>query len=114
SSIHDLAWMPSSTLSDQIAENIMGYRNSVGAKYAESRLTRGAIMSNEELEWQRNHPYSLLTTVAEVFDGLPGRRILVYLSGGFPLTTPGDIERDQGGLTPKLRTLMRSLSGSGV
>jgi VWFA-related protein len=114
SSIHDLAWMPSSSLSDQIAENIMGYRNSVGAKYAESRLTRGAIMSNEQLEWQRNHTYSLLTTVAEVFDGLPGRRILVYLSGGFPLTTPGDIERDQGGFTPKLRTLMRGLSGSGV
>ncbi len=114
SAIHDLAWMPSSALSDQIAENVIAYRSTGGVDYAQRRLERGAMMSNEQLDWQREHTYALLTTVAEVFDGLPGRRILVYLSGGFPMTTAGDIERDQGGFTPKLRNLIRTLSASGV
>jgi len=112
--ISGLAWMPSSSLSDQIAENVIAYRSRGGVDYVQPRLERGAILSNQQLEWQREHTYSLLTTVAEVFDGLPGRRILVYLSGGFPMTTPGDIERDQGGFTAKLRNLIRTLSGSGV
>ncbi len=112
--IKGLTWMPSSSLSDQIAENVLAYRSRGGVDYVQPRLERGAFLSNETLEWQRDHTYALLTTVAEVFDGLPGRRILVYLSGGFPMTTPGDIERDQGGFTAKFRGLIRALGASGV
>ena len=112
--IRGLAWMPSSALSDEIAENVMAYRSRGGVNYVQPRLERGAYLSSQQLEWQREHTYALLTTVAEVFDGLPGRRILVYLSGGFPMTTPGDIERDSGGFTQKLRGLIRTLSASGV
>ena len=52
--------------------------------------------------------------LASLFRGLPGRRVLVLASPGFPMTTAGDARNGSGGFTPKFRELIRSLAAYGV
>lgn len=103
-----------SDLSDELAESVMAYRSRAGVGYMEQRLRRRAFLYTEMLDWQREAFYRSLQSLSDLFAGLPGRRILVLLSGGFPMTTPGDVQRESGGFTPAFRELIRKLAASGV
>src|SRR6185436_6951262 len=78
------------------------------------RLDRLSVTAAEQLDWQREHIYDALNNVAALFQGLPGRRVLVLASPGFPLTTAGDGKTGAGGFTLKFRELIRSLASYGV
>lgn len=103
-----------SDLSDELVESVAAYRSRAGIHYMEQRLRRRAFLYTEMLDFQREAFYRSLQSLSDLFAGLPGRRVLVLLSGGFPMTSAGDIERESGGFTPAFRELIRKLAASGV
>ncbi len=112
--IDDVVWMPTNSMADDIAESVLAYRSQAGKDYMQPRLERAALLQQQQVDWLREHFYRSLATFGQVFEGLPGKRILVLLSGGFPMTTPGDVSREQGGFTPEFQRLIRALSRAGV
>lgn len=112
--IEKVAWMPASDLSEGITESVVGGTMTPTAPYAKERLQNQATNVASELDWRRGHVYQSLTDIASVFQALPGRRILVLASAGFPMTTTTDINLQTGGFTPKFRDLIRSLAAYGV
>jgi VWFA-related protein len=112
--IDKIVWMSPSTLQDDIAESVLSSASIGAAPLMEGRLGNLSVTAAEQLDWQREHTYVALNDLATVFRGLPGRRVLVLASPGFPMTTPGDAKTGAGGFTPKFRDLIRSLASYGV
>ena len=113
-SIEKIAWMPASSLQDDIAESVLSYSSTGNNPLAKERLTQMSALATSQLDWRRNHVYEQLDHLAEVFQGLPGRRILVLASPGFPMTTTGDVRLQTGGFTLAFQKLVRDLARLGV
>jgi VWFA-related protein len=113
-SIEKVTWMAASSLQDDIADSILSANSQGFAPVMKSRLTGLSVNAAQQLDWQREHVYETLNNLAAVFRGLPGRRVLVLASPGFPLTTAGDQKTGSGGFTPRFRELIRSLAEFGV
>lgn len=112
--IDKVSWMSSSSLQDDIAESVLSYGTATTAPLMRDRLAMLSINAAQQLDWQREHVYSSLNNLATLFQSLPGRRVLVLASPGFPMTTPGDRATGSGGFTLKFRDLIRSLAAYGV
>ena len=112
--IDRVAWMSPSSLQDDIAESVLSYGSTGSAPFMRERLGNLSVTAAEQLDWQREHTYVALNDLANVFRGLPGRRVLVLASPGFPMTTPGDAKTGAGGFTLKFRDLIRSLASYGI
>jgi VWFA-related protein len=112
--IERVAWMPASSLQDDISESVLGYDARGTNPIAQERLTGLSGLATNQLDWQRNHIYESLEGLAQVFQNLPGKRIMVLASPGFPLTTTGDLRLQTSGFTPKFQSLLRTLSRAGV
>ena len=112
--IEKIAWMPASSLQDDINESVLAYSSTGSNPLAQERLTQMSTLAGSQLEWRRNHIYDQLDDLAEVFQGLPGRRILVLASAGFPMTTSVDVRLHTGGFTPGFQKLIRDLARIGV
>jgi VWFA-related protein len=112
--INKVTWMSASSLQDDIAESVLSYGSTGSAPYMKQRLGNLSVPAAEQLDWQREHTYVALNDLAFLFRGLPGRRVLVLASPGFPMTTPGDAKTGAGGFTPKFRELIRTLASYGV
>jgi len=112
--IDKITWMSPSSLQDDIAESVLSYRSAGSSPLMKQRLSNLSVTAAEQLDWQREHTYASLNNLAELFRGLPGRRVLVLASPGFPMTTPGDAKTGAGGFTLKFRELIRSLAAYGV
>jgi VWFA-related protein len=112
--IEKVAWFEASTFQEQISESILAYQSESAAKRMQERLTNSAPLEGERLDWTRQHVYRSLASLAEAFQSLPGRRVLVLVSGGFPMTAPGDVERMRGGFTNEFRDLVKAMGRSGV
>jgi len=113
-SIDKVAWMPASSLQDGIAGSILGDQGSGTDPLMKQRLTEQAANVSSELDWTREHIYESLENLTGIFQGMPGRRILVLVSPGFPMTTTGDVKQQSGGFTIKFESLIRALSKYGV
>jgi VWFA-related protein len=113
-SIEKVSWMAASSLQDDIAESVLSYSSTGASPLMQDRLANFSVTAAQQLDWQREHVYASLNNLAAVFRGLPGRRVLVLASPGFPMTTPGDQISGAGGFTPKFRELIRSLAKYGV
>jgi VWFA-related protein len=112
--IEAIGWMPNEGFEDEIAESVLAYRSRAGAAVMPERITRGAILNHQTLDWTRDSFYRMLQSVAGVFEGLPGRHVLVLLSPGLPMTTAGDFNRETGGFTLLFRELLKELARQGV
>jgi VWFA-related protein len=112
--IDRVTWMPPSVFEDELAEAVMSYRGRGSVPYTESRLKQGSLLYHRALDWQREKFYETVRSIGDLMQGLPGKHVLVLMSGGFPMTTPGDITMAEGGFTPGLRELIRSLARAGV
>lgn len=112
--IDKVTWMSPSSLQDDIAESVLAYSTAASAPLMTQRLGNLSVTAAEQLDWQREHTYTSLNDLVSVFRGLPGRRVLVLASPGFPMTTPGDARTGAGGFTLKFRELIRSLAAYGV
>jgi VWFA-related protein len=112
--IERVAWMPASSMEDQIDESILGDATAAGKDYLKGRLENSSLTAGQQMEWQREHIYQSLTDLASIFQGMPGRRVLVLASPGFPMTTAADQRLQTGGFTLKFRDLIRSLATYGV
>lgn len=113
-SIERIPWMPGSTLADDIAESVMAYRSRAGYKMMEPRLEQQSQLEAERLDWTREHFYRGLQDLQDVFRALPGKRVLVVASAGFPMTAAGRYQRELGGFTPEFKELVRLLQRTGV
>ena len=109
-----VSWMAASSLQDDIAESVLSYGSSGATPLMQDRLANLSVSAAQQLDWQREHVYTSLNDLSSLFRGLPGRRVLVLASPGFPMTTPGDARTGAGGFTPKFRELIRSLAAFGV
>jgi VWFA-related protein len=114
SAIEKIAWMPASSLQDDINESVLAYSSTGNNPLAQQRLTEMSQLVTSQLEWRRNHAYEQLDQLSEVFGALPGRRILVLASPGFPMTTTGDMKIQTGGFNLTFQKLIRDLSRLGV
>ena len=112
--IDQVSWMSASSMQDDIAESVLSYGTASSAPLMRERLAGLSINSSQQLDWQREHVYSSLNNLATLFQSLPGRRVLVLASPGFPMTTPGDRATGSGGFTLKFRDLIRTLAAYGV
>lgn len=112
--IDRVSWMPASSLQDDISESVLAYNSAGNNPIMQERLTGMSALATSQLDWQRNHVYESLEGLAPIFEGLPGKRILVLASPGFPMTTAGDLRQQLGGFTPKFQSLVRTLSRLGV
>jgi VWFA-related protein len=112
--IDKISWMAASSLQDDIAESVLSYGGTGTYPLMEERLSNLSVNAAQQLDWQREHVYASLNNLASLFRGLPGRRVLVLASPGFPMTTAGDARTGSGGFTPKFRELIRSLAAYGV
>jgi VWFA-related protein len=112
--IEKVSWMASSHLQDDIAESILSDSSRGFASTMKERLANSSVTAGQELDWQREHVYDSLNDLASLFRSLPGRRVLVLASPGFPMTTAGDNKTGAGGFTPRFRELIRSLATYGV
>jgi len=113
-SIQQVSWMAAASLQDQIAESVLAYGSTATAPLMQERLGMLSINAAQQLDWQREHVYTSLKDLATLFRGLPGRRVLVLVSPGFPMSTPGDQKNGSGGFTLKFRDLIRALAAYGV
>lgn len=113
-SIGKIAWMSTSSLEDQISESVLTDTSAGNNPLMKQRLTEQAPNAASELDWQREHIYESLDNLAQLFQALPGRRILVLVSPGFPMNTAGDLKAQTGGFTLKFQSLLRTLSKLGV
>ena len=112
--VDKITWMSASSLQDDIAESVLSSTMSSNQAYARGRLSNLSVNAAQQLDWQREHVYESLNDLATLFRALPGRRVLVLVSPGFPLTTAGDQKTGAGGFTPRFRELIRSLASYGV
>jgi VWFA-related protein len=112
--IDKVSWMTASSLQDDIAESILSYPSTGSTPLMKDRLTGLSVNATQQMDWQREHVYDSLNNLASLFQGLPGRRVLVLASPGFPMTTAGDRSQGTGGFTLKFRALIRSLAAYGV
>lgn len=112
--IGKVTWMPPSSLRDQINESVLAYASQGNASVMKERLAGLAVNAGDELDWTRERVYKNLKTLADVFQAMPGRRILVLVSAGFPMSTATDRSRQLGGFTAAFRDLIRSFSRAGV
>ena len=112
--IEKIAWRPGSMLQDEIADSVLSYSSTAGNAYMQQRLTEMSALAASQLEWTREHTYQSLAGLTDVFQSLPGKRILILVSPGFPMSTAGDLRSQTGGFTPKFQNLIRSLSRYGV
>jgi len=113
-SIEKVSWMAASSLQDDIAESVLSYGSTGSTPLMQERLGNLSVNAAQQLDWQREHTYTSLNDLATLFRGLPGRRVLVLASPGFPMSTPGDQKTGAGGFTLKFRDLIRSLAAYGV
>jgi VWFA-related protein len=113
-SIGKISWMSTSSLEDQISESVLSDTSTGNNPLMKQRLTEQAPNAASELDWQREHIYESLDNLAQLFQALPGRRILIVVSPGFPMNTAGDLKAQTGGFTMKFQSLIRSLSKLGV
>jgi len=112
--IEAIGWMPNEGFEDEIAESVLAYRSRAGAGVMPERLTRGAILNHQALDWTRDSFYRMLQSVAGAFEGLPGRHVLVLLSPGLPMTTAGDFNKETGGFTSLFRDMLKELARQGI
>jgi VWFA-related protein len=112
--IDKIAWMAASSLQDGIAESVLSSGSTGSTPLMKERLANLSVNASQQLDWQREHVYDSLNDLASLFRGLPGRRVLVLASPGFPMTTEGDRKIGAGGFTFKFRELIRSLAAYGV
>lgn len=112
--IEGIGWMPNEGFEDEIAESVLAYRSRAGAGVMPERLTRGAILNHQALDWTRDSFYRMLQSVAGAFEGLPGRHVLVLLSPGLPMTTAGDFNKETGGFTALFREVLKELARQGI
>lgn len=112
--IAKVTWMPPSSLKDQIAESVAAYAMQGNQSVMQSRLAGMAANAGDELDWTRERVYKNLQGLADVFQAMPGRRVLVLVSAGFPMSTVTDRTRQRGGFTPAFRDLIRGLARAGV
>ncbi len=112
--IEAIGWMPNEGFEDEIAESVLAYRSKAGAGVMPERLTRGAMLNHQALDWTRDSFYRMLQGVAGAFEGLPGRHVLVLLSPGLPMTTAGDFNKETGGFTALFREVLKELARQGV
>jgi VWFA-related protein len=112
--IDKVTWMSPSSLQDDIAESVLSSVSRGSAPLMQERLEKLSVSAAEQLDWQREHTYVALKDLASVFRELPGRRVLVLASPGFPMLTPGDAKTGAGGFTLKFRDLIRTLAAYGV
>ena len=112
--VDKVSWMSASSLQDDIAESVLSSEMTSNQAYSRGRLSNLSVNAAQQLDWQREHVYQSLNDLATLFRALPGRRVLVLVSPGFPLTTAGDQKNGAGGLTPRFRELIRSLATYGV
>ena len=112
--ISKVAWMPASSLADQISESVIAYANESNRGVMQERLANQSLNAGLLLDWQREHTYDQLKELTSVFAGFPGKRVLVLVSPGFPMTTTTDLRRSTGGFTPGFRELIRTLASHGV
>src|SRR5262245_7692852 len=112
--IGKITWRSPSMLQDDIAESVLATASAGSAPYMKERLERLSVPAAEQLDWEREHTYVALNELASLFHSLPGRRVIVLASPGFPMTTPGDAKTGAGGFTPKFRDLIRTLASYGV
>ena len=112
--ISKVAWMPASSLADQISESVIAYANESNRGVVQERLANQSLNAGLMLDWQREHTYDQIRELTSVFAGLPGKRVLVLVSPGFPMTTTTDVRRSLGGFTPGFRELIRTLASHGV
>ena len=106
-SIEKIPWMPGSTLADDIAESVMAYASKAGHSTMNERLSQQSQLEAERLDWMREHFYRGLQDLRDVFQALPGKRVLVVASAGFPMTVAGTNPRQLGGFTPEFKELSR-------
>jgi VWFA-related protein len=112
--VDKVTWMAASSLQDDIAESVLSSNQGSFGPHMKERLTNLSVNAAQQLDWQREHVYESLNDLATLFRALPGRRVLVLVSPGFPLTTAGDQKSGAGGFTPRFRELIRSLATFGV
>ena len=112
--IDRVAWFDNTTFTEQISEAVLAYQSTSTARLMGQRLQAGAPLEGDRLEWTRQHVYRSLASVAETFQSLPGRRVLVLVSSGFPMLATGDVERMRGGFTSEFRDLVKAMGRSGV
>lgn len=114
SGIQKVAWLPPSSLADQVSESVLAYMGETNQSVALNRLQQQSATVAGQLDWQRDHIYDSLTDLTAVFQGMPGKRVMVLASPGFPMTTTSDQRFQLGGFTPKFRQLVKTLATYGV
>ena len=114
SGIQKVAWLPPSSLADQVSESVLAYMGEANHSVALSRLQQQSATVAGQLDWQREHIYDSLTDLTAVFQGMPGKRVMVLASPGFPMTTTSDQRFQLGGFTPKFQQLVKTLATYGV
>lgn len=112
--IDKITWMSPSSIQDDIVESVLSGASVGSAPLMTERMGHLSVTAAEQLDWQREHFYVALSDLASLFGGLPGRRVLVLASPGFPMMTPGDAKTGAGGFTLKFRALIRTLAAYGV
>jgi VWFA-related protein len=112
--IEQVAWMPASSLADQVSESVLAYTGQTNQSVARERLSQQSANVAGQLDWQREHVYQSLGDLANVFQSMPGKRALVLASPGFPMTTNADQRLQTGGFTLKFQNLIKSMATYGI
>lgn len=112
--IERIPFMPLSTFADEMAESVLAYRSRASYQSMDERLQSRAVLESERLDWSREHFYRSLADLDGIFNALPGKRVLVVASAGFPMTAVGAVQRERGGFTLQFRELIRTLAKAGV
>ncbi len=74
------------------------------------RVTLAAALRNQISRQERQQYYYNLGSLAYTLSELPGKRMILLFSGGFPMTVPGDINDQFGGITPAFRDLISNMA----
>ncbi len=108
-SLDKIRFFPGKNVGDdmisQATEMVIPYKDDFAR-----RVTYAAALRNQIFRQERQQYYYNLGSLAFTLSELPGKRMILLFSGGFPMTMPGDINDQFGGITPAFRDLISNMA----
>lgn len=106
--VDEIRWFPGESLANQISDATMYYGRIGSRDEIWDRMMNSARFGADRATAERRQYFDSLAALGRVLEGLPGRKVVVLFSGGFPMLLSRE-EMSSGGFGADYRAMMRQL-----
>ena len=109
SSLDKIRYFPGRNAGDELIDQAANFKIPYKGDFTR-RIAYAAALRSQLLRQDRQTYYYNLGSLAFTLSELPGKKMILLFSGGFPMTVPGDINDNFGGITPAFRDLISNMA----